>query len=83
MMSCGAPETAFVSPIRGRQRISFAAYYYTKEALEHWDGTKHTTIFKARPQEPLRAHVLMPLEKARRELVPSAKRIVKKLIGRR
>ena len=66
----------------GRQRISFAAYYYTKEAPAHWDGTTHTTIFKARPQEPLRAHVLMPLETARRELLPSAKRIVKKLIGR-
>jgi len=66
----------------GTQRISFAAYYYTKEAPAHWDGTSHSTIFKARPQERIRAHVLMPLEKARRGFVPSAKRIVKKLIGR-
>jgi hypothetical protein len=66
----------------GRQRFSFAAYYYTKEAPARWDGTTHTTIFKARPQERLRAHILMPLEKARRELVPSAKRAVKKLLGR-
>lgn len=66
----------------GTQRISFAAYYYTKEAPANWDGTVHSTVFKARPQERIRAHVLMPLEKARRDLIPSAKRIVKKLIGR-
>ena len=66
----------------GTQRISFAAYYYTKEAPASWDGTKHSTVFKARPQERIRGHVLMPFEKARNELVPKAKRFVKKLIGR-
>lgn len=65
-----------------RHRISFAAYYYTKEAPAHWDGTKHTTVFKARPYERLRGHVLMPFQTARRQLIPSAKRAVKKLIGR-
>lgn len=65
-----------------RQRMSFAAYYYTKEAPPHWDGVAHSTVFKARPEERLRGYVLMPLEKARRELIPSAKRIVKRLIGR-
>lgn len=64
------------------QRISFAAYYYTREAPAEWDGTVHSTVFKARPEEPVRRHVLMPFEKARKELVPSAKRIVKKWIGR-
>jgi hypothetical protein len=66
----------------GTQRISFAAYYYTKEAPACWDGTKHSTVFKARPYERIRGHVLMPFEKARSQLVPSAKRVVKKLIGR-
>jgi hypothetical protein len=66
----------------GRQRKSFAAYYYTKEAPAHWEGTKHTTVFKARPQERIRGHVLMPLQEARDRIVPSAKRIVRKLIGR-
>ena len=66
----------------GHQRISFAAYYYTKEAPAHWDGTTHSTVFKNRPHERIRGRVLMPLEKARRRVVPSAKRVVKKLIGR-
>lgn len=66
----------------GTQRISFAAYYYTKEAPAHWDGTKHTTVFKARPYERIRGHVLMPFQQAREQLIPSAKRVVKKLIGR-
>jgi len=66
----------------GTQRISFAAYYYTKEAPAYWDGTKHSTVFKARPHERIRGRILMPFEKARNHLVPSAKRIVKKLIGR-
>jgi hypothetical protein len=65
-----------------RQRISFAAYYFTKEAPAHWDGTKHTTIFKARPNERLRAYVLMPFERARSDYYPAAKRAVKRLIGR-
>lgn len=66
----------------GTQRISFAAYYYTKEAPAHWDGTKHSTVFKARPQELIRGHVLMPLQRVRYRLIPSAKRVVKKLVGR-
>jgi hypothetical protein len=66
----------------GTQRISFAAYYYTREAPAHWDGTKHTTVFKARPKERIRAYVLMPFERARSDLYPSAKRAVKKLIRR-
>lgn len=66
----------------GTQRISFAAYYYTKEAPAHWDGTAHSTLFKARPQEMIRGRVLMPLNRLRYRLIPSAKRVVKKLVGR-
>lgn len=29
-------------------RKSFAAYYYTREAPEGWDGTEHSTVFGAR-----------------------------------
>lgn len=67
---------------QGAQRISFAAYYYTKEAPAHWDGTTHSTVFKARPKELIRGHVLMPFQKARHRLIPSAKRVIKKLVGR-
>lgn len=66
----------------GMRRISFAGYYYTREAPASWDGSKHSTLFKARPKERLRGYVLMPLEKARNQLLPPAKRMVKKLIGR-
>jgi hypothetical protein len=65
-----------------QQRISFASYYFTKEAPADWDGTKHTTIFKARPNERLRAYVLMPFERARSDYYPAAKRALKKLIRR-
>jgi len=43
-------------------RKSFAVYYYTKEAPEGWDGSKHSTIFKARPDEWLKGNVAMPVE---------------------
>jgi hypothetical protein len=46
-------------------RISFAAYYYTREAPPNWDGTVHSTIFKARPEEHLRGLVLMPAARLR------------------
>ncbi|MEM8609250.1 MAG: 2OG-Fe(II) oxygenase [Myxococcota bacterium] len=62
------------------RRISYAAYYYT--AAEDWAGVQHDTVFKPRPNEWFRGSVLMPLEKVRRDLVPSARSIVKKLIGR-
>jgi hypothetical protein len=65
----------------GVRRISFAAYYYT-QTREDWDGNVHTTVFKPRPDERFRGAVLMPLEKIRRGLVPTAKQVVKKLIGR-
>lgn len=43
-------------------RKSFAVYYYTKEAPEGWDGTQHSTIFKARPKEWVKGKVSMPME---------------------
>jgi Rps23 Pro-64 3,4-dihydroxylase Tpa1-like proline 4-hydroxylase len=43
-------------------RQSFATYYYTKEAPDHWDGSVHSTIFKARPEERIRGLFLMPME---------------------
>jgi hypothetical protein len=67
-------------------RISFATYYYTKEAPAHWDGKSHSTIFRARPEEKLRKFVLMPAEKAQRVAVASARKLkkgLKGLVGRR
>jgi hypothetical protein len=49
-------------------RRSFAAYYYTKEPPPHWTGRPHGTIFRGRPDEVLRAHVLMPLENLQRRI---------------
>jgi Rps23 Pro-64 3,4-dihydroxylase Tpa1-like proline 4-hydroxylase len=69
----------------GKQRCSFAAYYYTREAPAGWDGTKHSTIFKARPDEYLKKHVLMPAEAAKRAAgrgVGALKHGIKKLVGR-
>jgi Rps23 Pro-64 3,4-dihydroxylase Tpa1-like proline 4-hydroxylase len=43
-------------------RKSFATYYYTREAPPGWTGQNHSTIFKARPDEWMRGHVLMPAE---------------------
>jgi Rps23 Pro-64 3,4-dihydroxylase Tpa1-like proline 4-hydroxylase len=65
-------------------RKSFAAYYYTKEAPPRWDGTSHSTLFKARPNERLRRFVQMPLERFRRQVVDrlyESKRWVKSRIG--
>lgn len=49
-----------------RMRKSFAVYYYTKEAPEGWDGTEHSTIFKARPDEWMKGNVAMPVENVMR-----------------
>ena len=45
-----------------RSRKSFAAYYYTKEPPAHWDGSAHSTIFRARPDEIVKGRIAMPLE---------------------
>ena len=75
-----------VQPLRcppSRQRLSFAVYYYTREAPADWDGSKHSTIVRSRPREKFRGHVLMPLERAKRRALPWLKRNVKRAIGRR
>lgn len=63
---------------QGQARKSFAAYYYTREAPAGWDGTSHTTIFKARPDEKLKGSVLMPASHA----VHRTKGLLKKMLGR-
>ena len=52
-----------VAPLQCPQdqvRRSFAAYYYTQEAPARGDAEVHGTVFRARPDEKLRAYVLMP-----------------------
>lgn len=68
----------------GVVRKSFAAYYYTREAPADWDGRNHNTIFRPRPDEHMKRHVLMPAEAARqsvREGIASARRKVKRLLS--
>lgn len=67
----------------GRVRKSFAAYYYTAEPPADWDGTEHTTIFRARPDEKLRGNVLMPAAKAMRQARHLLDRAKSVLRGRR
>jgi hypothetical protein len=77
-----------VSPNRcppGQARKSFAAYYYTKEAPEGWDGLAHGTVFRARPNEAVRNSILVPAERARRSLkggLGRVKGLVKRLLGK-
>lgn len=68
-----------------RARKSFAAYYYTAEAPQGWDGTSHSTIFKARPDERYKGLVAMPLEKVCRgaaQGLRKLKRGVKSIVRR-
>jgi 2OG-Fe(II) oxygenase superfamily len=70
-----------VAPItcpEGFVRRSFAAYYYTVEAPANWDGSVHSTVFRARPNEKLRGSLLMPGEKFLR----LAKDAIRKAVGR-
>lgn len=76
-----------VTPVRcpeGEMRKSFAVYYYTKESPEGWDGQKHSTIFKARPDEWMKGNVAMPVESALRGIrggVRGLKQGVRGLLG--
>jgi hypothetical protein len=56
-------------------RISFATYYYTKEAPANWDGTVHSTVFRARPEERYRRYVLMPAAEMKARLVTGVRKI--------
>jgi Rps23 Pro-64 3,4-dihydroxylase Tpa1-like proline 4-hydroxylase len=60
-------------------RISFAAYYYTREAPPNWKGTVHSTVFKARPEERLRHYVLMPAENFRHRLTSGVRHIKREI----
>jgi len=64
----------------GEARKSFASYYYTAEPPAGWDGSIHSTIFRARPDEPMKAYVWMPLERVQRWLRGCGQR-VKRLGG--
>ncbi len=62
-------------------RKSFAAYYYTREAPPHWNGQAHSTVFRARPNELLKGKLLMPLERASRQLRKAARVVKSRLRG--
>ena len=47
-------------------RRSFAAYYYTREAAPGWNGRRHSTQFRTRPEEGMKRWVLMPASKIAR-----------------
>jgi hypothetical protein len=66
----------------GMSRKSFAAYYYTKEAPAHWTGQYHSTIFKARPDEFMKGNVMMPLERAKRQLSSALRGLKQKIKGK-
>lgn len=56
-----------VTPEAPSPRHSFAAYYYTKDAPEGWDGRSHGTIFRTRPDERMRRFVVVPTEQLLRK----------------
>ena len=77
-----------VTPVRcppGRMRKSFAAYYYTKEPPPGWDGVKHSTVFRARPDEYWKGTLAMPAEnvlRTTRSTVDAMKGKVRRLLSR-
>ena len=64
-----------------RVRKSFAAYYYTREAPEGWDGTRHTTLFRARPEERFRRDVLIPAERLLRPARQALLKLKRRVLG--
>jgi hypothetical protein len=65
-------------------RISFASYYYTRQAPADWADSVHSTIFKARPDERIRRYFLMPAELLQRRILGNARRVkrgVKRLLN--
>ncbi|MEM9463614.1 MAG: hypothetical protein AAGF11_56275, partial [Myxococcota bacterium] len=59
-----------------------------REAPAGWDGTQHSTVFRARPDERLRGYVLMPAEKIQRAVQMRVDRVkhrvsrLSRLLGR-
>jgi hypothetical protein len=70
----GVPEVRCPPDVHRR---SFAAYYYTKTPPAGWDGSSHTTIFKARPDESARRRMMQV-----RDLRDKAKQGVKRVVRR-
>lgn len=64
-----------------RCRRSYAAYYYSEQPPENWDGKFHSTIFKARPNEKIKGRIQMPLENASRASRRILQNVKKKLKG--
>jgi hypothetical protein len=72
-----------VSPEAPYPRISFATYYYTREAPANWKGDVHGTIFRARPEERFRRYVAAPAERLQHTLAQRAdslKRSIKRFV---
>ncbi len=74
-------ETSFhgvrkVTCPQGRSRNSFAGYYYTEEAPSG-SAAKHSTVFRARPDEWWRGRVLAPLERQSRRALRGIRRIAR------
>ena len=67
---------------KGSLRKSYAAYYYTREAPDSWDGTRHTTLFQARPHERLRGKLIMPAMKMTRRLKDTLRNLKKRVLRR-
>jgi Rps23 Pro-64 3,4-dihydroxylase Tpa1-like proline 4-hydroxylase len=64
-----------------RVRKSFAAYYYTKEPQANWSGETFSTVFKARPDEWWRGHLLAPAERFARQTRSRLRALKKSLLG--
>jgi len=79
-------ETSYhgVCPVRtpaGITRNSFAAYYYTPTPPEGTDGSFHSTVFRARPDEWVRGRIMAPVEKLARSIRPGLRRIKRSILG--
>ncbi|PHS68217.1 MAG: hypothetical protein COB23_09590 [Methylophaga sp.] len=69
-------------------RKSFATYFYTKDPStgwtgEGWTGEKHSTIFRARPDEWIKAGIQMPIEtgiRSTKKAIRSIKDTVKSIL---
>ena len=72
-----------VSPSAPYPRLSFATYYYTRQAPAGWKGDVHGTIFRTRPEERFRKYVAVPAEKLQVALsrhTNSIKRGIKRIV---
>lgn len=71
-----------VTPLRCPPHVtrnSFASYYYTEQAPADWDGAAHDTVFRTRPGEWWRGHVLAPAERAINRLTGRLRRVSRRL----